>query len=310
MTKNHGTPIVFSIGSSISCIAAAVVLFAVATPAHGQWVEPGGQGWASFSMFYQDTDEQYGRTGDRTKLPRGGKVQTASAFLTVAMGIAPGVDVWIQPSFRRLQFTEQGRTRTSTGLGDMRFYLRASPAALLGGDFPFAIRAGLKTPVSDGLIGTNLVPLGDNQRDWEIAVELGHSFWPQPFYIAAWAGYRWREAGDFTSSGIWEEMLRSVGMAGAERFDFGNERFFNVSLGGGGDRVGFKAQLEGWFGAEPALEGMMLDDHVREMVRFIPSLLVTAGPGQIEVGSRLPLSGKNLVTGPEFVLGYFTRFSL
>ncbi len=83
-----------------------------------------------------------------------------------------------------------------------------------------------------------------------------------------------------------------------------------MSLGGGGDRVGFKAQLEGWFGAEPALEGMMLDDHVREMVRFIPSLLVTAGPGQIEVGSRLPLSGKNLVTGPEFVLGYFTRFSL
>jgi hypothetical protein len=84
-----------------------------------------------------------------------------------------------------------------------------------------------------------------------------------------------------------------------------------MGLGGGGDRpVGFKAQLEGWQGATPRFGTMMPEDQKREMLRFIPSLLITAGTGQIEHGSRLPLAGKNLIAGPEWVVGYFTRFSL
>lgn len=311
MKTINSNVVVARVASGALHIAAAVALLAVSrTPLQAQWIEPAGQGWASFSILYQDTDDTFGQTGDLTKLSMDGTYQTTSSFLTVALGVAPGLEVRIQPSFHRLRLTGQGQTAPSTGLGDMRLYLRASPAALFGGDFPFAIRAGLKAPVGDRLIGIGLVPLGDHQRDWEVAAEARHSFHDR-LYIAAWAGYRWREAVELNSStGIWTEALHGGETLGVERFDFGNERFFNVSMGGGGDQIGFKAQLEGWFGAAPALGEMMLDKHERELIRFIPSVLVTAGPGQIEAGSRLPLSGKNVIAGPEFVLSYLTRFSL
>lgn len=34
------------------------------------------------------------------------------------------------------------------------------------------------------------------------------------------------------------------------------------------------------------------------------------GRGQVEPGGRLPLAGKNLIAGPEWVVGYFTPFSM
>lgn len=269
---------------------AALALSFLASPGYGQWIEPQGQGWASFSMYYLDTREQFSPAGEVRNFVLDGHAQTASSFLTVAMGIAPGVDIWIQPSYHRLEFADLVGTRISWGFGDTRLYVRTAPLRLLGSDFPFAIRAGTKLP-TDFESGTELIPLGDGQRDWEVMAEVGHSFWPRPFYAAAWAGYRWREAGDTGG-------------------DFGDERFFNVSVGGGGDLLGFKIQLEGWYGGVPTFGGLTGVGQEREMVRLSPSLLVTAGPGQVELGSRLPLTGQNLATGPEIVVGYFTRLSL
>ncbi len=268
---------------------AALALSFLASPGYGQWIEPQGQGWASFSMYYLDTREQFGPSGEVRSFILDGHAQTASSFLTVAMGIAPGLDIWVQPSYQRLEFADIDGTRISWGFGDTRLYVRGAPLRLLGSSFPFAIRGGIKIP-TDFESGTNLIPLGDGQRDWEVIAEVGHSFWPRPFYAAAWAGYRWREAG--------------------ENGDFGDERFFNVSVGGGSDLLGFKAQLEGWYGGTPTFGGLQGLGQEREMVRLSPSLLVTAGPGQVELGGRLPLTGQNLATGPEIVVGYFTRLSL
>jgi hypothetical protein len=46
----------------------------------------------------------------------------------------------------------------------------------------------------------------------------------------------------------------------------------------------------------------------RELLRLGPSVLLNIGPGQVEIGARLPLSGRSLPAGNELVLGYFTRF--
>ena len=241
-------------------------------------------------MYYLDTREEFSRTGEVRNIRLDGHVQTASSFLTVALGILPGVDIWVQPSYHRLEFADLEGTRISWGFGDTRVYVRTAPLRLLGSDFPFAIRAGTKLP-TDFESGTNLIPLGDGQRDWEVLAEVGHSFWPRPFYAQGWAGYRWREAKD-------------------DGGDFGNERFFNVSFGGGGDVLGFKIQFEGWYGGAFTTRGLLGAGEKREMVRLYPSLLVTAGPGQVELGSRIPLAGQSLATGPEMVVGYFTRLSL
>ena len=268
---------------------AAFSLTLLASPGQAQWIEPQRQGWAALSMYYLDTREQFGPSGEVRNFILDGQAQTASSFLTVALGIAPGVDIWIQPSYHHLEFADVDGTRISWGFGDTRVYLRTAPLRLLGSQFPFAIRAGAKLPANLES-GTNLIPLGDGQRDWEIIGEVGHSFWPRPFYAAAWAGYRWREEG--------------------ENGDYGDERFFNLSLGGGGDALGFKVQLEGWYGGTPRFGGLEGRGQEREMVRLSPSLLVGAGPGQVELGGRLPLSGQNLATGPEIVVGYFSRLSL
>ncbi len=269
---------------------ALFTLSLLASPGHGQWIEPQRQGWTSFAMYYLDTREEFSPTGQVRDIILDGHAQTASFFLTLAMGIAPGVDLWVQPSYHRLEFADLDGTRISWGFGDTRVYARTAPLRLVGSDFPFAIRVGTKLP-TDFESGTNLIPLGDGQRDWEVLAEVGHSFWPRPFYAQGWAGYRWREAKE-------------------DGGDFGNERFFNVSFGGGGEPLGFKIQFEGWYGGAFTEVGLGGAGLKREMVRLYPSLLVTAGPGQVELGSRLPLSGQNLATGPELVVGYFSRLSL
>ncbi len=37
---------------------------------------------------------------------------------------------------------------------------------------------------------------GSGLGDWELLVELGHSFYPAPVYVMGWAGYRWRETNE------------------------------------------------------------------------------------------------------------------
>lgn len=290
MTIRQHVSIRQNVSAILSGLAPAVLAFALlASPGYGQWIEPERQGWAAFSMYYLDTQEQFSPAGEVRNFILEGHAKTASSFLTVALGIAPGLDIWVQPSYHRLEYADLDGIRQSWGFGDTRLYVRGAPLRLLGSSFPFAIRGGVKIP-TDFESGTNLIALGDGQRDWEVVAEVGHSFWPRPFYAAAWAGYRWREAG--------------------ENGDFGDERFFNLTVGGGPEALGFKVQFEGWYGGVPTFGGLVGTGQEREMVRLSPSLLVTAGPGQVELGGRLPLAGQNLATGPEIVVGYFTRLSL
>ena len=302
---------------TLRAVLLAAALLAAA-PAHAQWVEAPGNGWISFSTSYRSSSEKFGPTGDVGDIvrlddmmammmgdppanPRTGTVRTLSSYLTVAFGLAPGLDIWIQPSYHSLRYEDSSGTIDDSGIGDTRLYLRTSLAPLFGGSVPIAIRAGVKVPASSLDVGVNDIQVSDAQRDWEIAAEFGHSFWPRSLYLTASAGYRWREAGELGPS-MWQA---------AGGTDFGNETFFNVSLGGGSDRpVGFKAQVEGWYGGTPRFGTMMPEDQARELLRFFPSLLLTAGPGQIELGSRIPLAGKNLVAGPEWIVGYFTPFSM
>ena len=100
-----------------SAVLAALLLILFVTPTRAQWVEPAGQGWASLSLFHQDTQEQFGLSGETRPMDLDGRAFATSAFVTIAFGIVPGVDVWIQPSFQRLRFDDRDGRRTSTGFG-------------------------------------------------------------------------------------------------------------------------------------------------------------------------------------------------
>lgn len=260
--------------------------------ASGQWVERPGRGWVSVSLFHHDTKEQFDTGGEVQPFFAQGHAVATSAYLTAAVGLFRGLDAWIQAPFQRLEYTDAAGKRLRDGIGDTRLFLRLRPLDYLGLDLPLAIRGGVKVPVGDFKVDAEVIPLGDGQRDWELMLEAGHSFFPRPFYVMGWAGYRWREIDEET------------------RRDYGDERFFYSAAGGQVGSVGYKVALEGWYGDTPILEGIPVESARREMLQTIPTLLLPIWRGQVEIGGRFPISGRNLPAGPALVLGYFMNWSL
>ena len=258
--------------------------------AAGQWVEEPGKGWVALAVYHQDTRERFGIDGDTRALFAEGHAVTTSSFLTIALGAAPGIDLWSQLSFHRLRYDDVAGQRSSSGVGDTRFWLRAAPLKWLGSAVPFAIRAGFKVPVGEFDVDAEVIPLGDGQRDWEVMAELGHSFWPRSLYLSGWAGYRWRE--ENTES----------------RKDFGNEVFYHAQIGGRLGRLRYKLAIDGWDGAAGVTEGVSIPGFQRDLVQLQPSLLYDVGPGRIEAGARFALGGRNLPAGTALMFQYFTKW--
>jgi hypothetical protein len=260
-------------------------------PASGQWVEAPGRGWVSLSIFHHDTKEQFDTQGSTRPFFADGHAIATSAYLTAAVGLVRGFDAWIQAPYHRLEYADAAGERVRSGIGDSRVFLRVRPLDYLGLDLPLAIRGGVKVPVGDFKVDAEVIPLGDGQRDWELMLEAGHSFYPRPFYVMGWVGYRWREEDEET------------------RRDYGDEVFFYSAVGGQAGRIGFKVALEGWYGDTPVFERIPVRSARREMLQTIPTVLLPIWRGQVGIGGRFPLSGRNLPAGPALVLGYFLNWS-
>ena len=85
--------------NAIACALLAAALLAWPSGMSAQWVEPKGQGWASLSVFRQDTRDAYDVEGDTGMFPAMGRDVATGSFLTLAMGLLDGLDAWAQFSF-------------------------------------------------------------------------------------------------------------------------------------------------------------------------------------------------------------------
>lgn len=273
-------------------LAAAALLSAGATGAAGQWVEEPGRGWVDVTLYHQDTREAFGVDGGVREFFGEGHAVSTSLFVTGAVGLFSGVDAWIQVPYHRLEFTDLAGDRRRTGVGDIRLYLRVRPTEYLGVSFPLTIRGGVKVPVGDFTVNSEVIPLGDGQTDWELMAEVGHSFYPFPAYVNGWVGYRWREQHEETDR------------------DFGDEVFFLAQAGGNAGNVLFQLVAEGWDGGTPVVEGFRIPSAERSLFQVTPTVGYRLGPGSAEVGVRIPLAGENLPAGEALVLGYFASWGL
>lgn len=272
-------------GLTLTVVAACADSYAGA-----QWVSKPGSGWASLTVFHHATDSRFDEGGAVESLfNEGGESISTSIFLTGVVGVVRGVDVWFQAPFHRLEFNDVVEDRLSTGFGDPRFHVRIGPGLFTNRSppLPLALRFGVKLPVSDFPIDTEVIPIGEGQRDWEAILETGISFWPNSTYLSGWIGYRWREPN--------EEIRR----------DFGDEVFFLVSGGGRIRAWSWKLSVEGLFGRAHEVFGLTIRADRRELVQVMPSIGRQTGPGIAELGLRLPLAGRNLPSGPAVFLGYF-----
>jgi hypothetical protein len=274
----------------------AVLIAWMLMPCAGQaqWVEAPGEGWLDISGTYHRTDTRFGPDADIEPLFNAeSRSITTSVFLTTAVGLVSGLDGWAQVPFHHLQFDDIVRDRTSTGIGDPRFFLRVGPKAFgLDIGLPIAVRGGVKFPVGDFPIDAEVIPLTEGQRDWDVLVELGHSFYPAPVYVMGWAGYRWRETN--------EAIARKPG----------DERLFYVATGGTVGHFTWKIAVDGLLGRPPVRRlssglAIELEQDTRRLVQLLPTAGWRVGPGAVELGARIPVAGRNLPAGPALTLGYF-----
>ena len=287
----------WEVGARLRLAGLCLMAMLGAGPAAGQWVEPPGHGWAQLSVYHHDTRTRFDATGRRDSLFNAeGRAVTTSAVLTAAVGLVRGVDAWLQVPYHRLAFDDVAADRRSVGFGDPRLQVRVGPA-VFGRRFPVAVRGGVKLALGRFNRDAEIIPLSEGQRDYEVLVEIGHSFYPRPLYALAWAGYRWRGWND--------EIDRKPG----------DERLGYVAAGGQVRGVVWKLAAEGLWGRPPRrrLPGgpeLTLALDRRRLIHLLPSLGCRLGPGVIEVGGRIPVAGRNMPAGAALVVGYFGRFDL
>lgn len=271
------------------------VILAIASTPHvgtAQWVNDTGKGWVDVTVFYQDTKETYQFDGVRREIFADGRARTLSTFVTAAIGLRTGLDGWIQVPVHRLRFDDAADERVSTGLGDQRFFLRVDPTLFGGPSLPLALRGGLKLDGGDFDVDAEIIPLGEGQRDWEILVEIGRSLAPRPFWLAGWVGHRWREEN-----------------SEADRHP-GNEWFAYAVGGGALGPVVWQVGAEMIRGGPWTIQGIRLPSARREVVQVSPSIGLPLWGGELRVGARRTLSGRNLPAGSAIFVSLFRPVAL
>lgn len=256
----------------------------------GMTTEFPGEGWVQATFFHHSASSFFNAAGEAQTFGADGRVETSSIFLSGALGLVHGVDAMVQLPLHRVQFADGSGTRSRSGVGDPRVYLRVSPelVGLIG--IPVAIRAGVKLIGAEFPVDARVIPITEGQRDWEVMLETGHAFLQLPVYVRGWAGYRWREPNQAVSR------------------EPGNERFAYFAAGGPLGPIGWELAIEGLWGLTPHQQGFAVPTSRRQLVQVYPTLATVVGPGQVELGGRLPLNGRNFPTGPAVSLGYSWRW--
>ena len=252
---------------------------------------PQGGGWIQLSAYGQRADQFFSPSGSRQSFLANSEFTTRSVFITGAVGVLDGVELWAQVPVHNLKVEGQGGNSESSGVGDIRVATRLG-ASLFGLDIPVAARFAAKIPGSDFPVDATVLPLTEGQRDWEVSLESGYAFMQSGLYLMAWTGYRWRE--------VHEEVDR----------DPGDEIFGHLAVGGTVGPLSWEIAGDGLWGKAPVSQGFLLVGDARRLIQVLPTVGMAAGPGRLELSAQLPVWGKNLPIGTGVTLGYRLAWGL
>jgi len=252
---------------------------------------PPGAGWIQASIFGQRATRFFDARGDRQAFLADSEFDTYSIFISGAVGITHGLELWAQLPTHRLQVQSLGGDSRRAGLGDARIAMRVGPE-ILGYDFPLSARFAVKLPGSEFPVDATVLPLSEGQRDWEVSVESGHWFEARSLYLMGWVGYRWREENT--------DALR----------DPGDEAFGHLAVGGSAGDFSWEVSGDGLWGTAPVIQGLLLENNARRLVQILPTASYAVGPGRVEATGQIPLWGKNLPVGVGASIGYRLTWGL
>lgn len=247
-------------------------------------LEP-GSGWLQLSLYGQNATESFNPLGERKTFVAGNRFRTRSAFVTGAVGVVRGLEIWGQVPVHRLSVEGPAGSSRGNGVGDVRLAARVG-SEMLGLELPIAVRAGVKLPGGDFPVDARLLPLTEGQTDIEVSVETGHAFSTLPVYAVGWLGHRWRAEN-----------------ATADR-EPGDEWFGHAAVGAGVGAFSFELGVDVLRGGAPSAQGFSLDNERRRLVLLVPTVGYDVGPGRFEATLQSPLSGRNLPAATGLSLGY------
>jgi hypothetical protein len=244
-----------------------------------------GSGWFQVSLYRQQANESFNQLGRRQPFLADGEFDTRSVFLTGAVGLTRGFELWAQLPVHNLNADASGASSTTTGVGDVRLAGRVGPE-IFGLEIPMALRAGVKIPGSEFPVDATVLPLTEGQIDLETSLEAASRLGTLPFYVSGWIGYRWRSNN--------HEAARKPG----------DEAFAHLALGAfAGDFI-FELAADGLRGRAPVALGVRLDGERRRLLQLIPTIGYELGPGRVEATTQIPVYGKNLPSAVGMSFGY------
>jgi len=247
---------------------------------------PPGEGWIQLSGYGQRATERFDHLGAREPLLQTTQFQTRSVFVTAAIGLIEGVELWAQVPRHHLSLDARAAgTSTSSGLGDFRVALRFG-SELFGLELPLAVRVGAKVPGSDFPVDATVLPLTEGQKDAEVSVESGTTLGTLPLYVMGWVGYRWRSEDLDTS------------------YRPGSERFAHVALGGYAGDFTWSVAADALWGGAPLIQGILLTSERRRLIQILPTVGYPVGPGHLEATGQVPLNGRFLPAAMGVSVGY------
>ena len=252
---------------------------------------PAGGGWLQVSAYGQRATEFFSPGGNRQPFLADSEFNTRSVFVTGAVGVTTGFEIWAQVPVHFLDVNSAGGDSESSGIGDVRVAGRIG-SELFGVDLPLAARFGAKIPGSDFPVDATVLPLTEGQRDWELSLETGISSQDRPIYLMGWVGYRWREEH--------KEAAR----------DPGDEAFGHLAFGGTYGNLSLELAGDVLWGAAPVAQGFELPGEKRRLIQVLPTVGWGVGPGRLEATAQVPVWGKNLPVGVGLSIGYRLTWGL
>ncbi len=252
---------------------------------------PTGGGWLQLSAYGQRATSFFNPNGDRQSFLANSEFDTRSLFITGAIGIRTGLEIWAQLPVHNLVVESAGGDSRSSGVGDVRIAVRLG-SELFGLDLPLSVRFGTKVPGSDFPVDATVLPLTEGQRDWEISLESGLRLANRPTYLTGFIGYRWREEN--------KEAAREPG----------DELFASLAVGGAVGSFSWEVAGNGLWGGVPLAQGFPLPGDKRRLIQVLPTLGVGFGPGRLEATGQLPIWGQNLPVGLGISIGYRLTWGL
>ena len=252
---------------------------------------PKGGRWLQLSAYGQRATRFFDPNGNRQPFLAGSEFDTRSLFLTGAIGVRSGFELWAQVPVHDLDVESAGGDSRASGFGDVRIATRLG-SELVGLDLPISLRLGAKIPGSDFPVDATVLPLTEGQIDWEVSLESGLRLRDSSTFIVGWIGYRWREEN--------EEAAREPG----------DELFASVAIGGTQNRFTWQVTGDALWGGVPLAQGFRLPGDKRRFVQILPTVGMSLGPGQLEATAQFPVWGQNLPAGIGVSMGYRLNWGL